>query len=716
MKKLIYCAAALAAMIFAGSCQQENLEPVAQENTVTYTVEVPTVVTKAVADGKNVDRLFYEVYKTNGADVTDLSGAVLLYKKDIPMVTSTEATSRANVTLNLVQNQYYTVLFWAQCGAEGQGVYDVRDLKAVTYKADSKIESNHENYAAFYAVDFISDSTPRAKKVYLKRPFAQLNIGTKYTIDYANDPYSITMLKSEVTVKQVPTVFNVATSAATEVDDFTFNMDDVLAESLDVNGESYQYVAMNYMFAGENRTAEVTYTVNAEMKNQAGATIDNVELNKTIVNVPLKENYRTNIVGNLLTSSTEYEVIVDADWAGEDLAPDPLYLAASLGGEITLEKNYEFTNPFIVRKDLIIHLNGYNIKGGKDYVAGMSAADISAITIDEGATLTIDGYGCVEGYYAVTVRKGTFNGNGGNYIGKSTGIYVLDGTANLNRGTYKVLMLEEGRYCVVNCRDKDWNRGASKVNITGGTYIDFNPNEGWESSHTVNFLADGYTVIPNVTDNGTEYTVVSGATVATTDEFKAAAQNPALEHIIIASDLDFAGEKVILTTDKIILGNGRNFNAGGGNLYAMSIQGTRVSLQNLKMEGGGGIQLFNGADVKVKDVTIIPAYTTNSRHIFYANNSNLTVESGSFEVKRTKSRYVATEGNSDILIKGGVWGDMVAAGYAPVSIADGGKLSIIGGSFQVNYSTYKFDPTSYLANGYTTKREGDYLVVIPVSE
>ena len=70
MKKLIYCAAALAAMIFASSCQQENLEPVAQENTVTYTIEVPAVATKtkAIADGKNVDRLFYEVYKTETSD------------------------------------------------------------------------------------------------------------------------------------------------------------------------------------------------------------------------------------------------------------------------------------------------------------------------------------------------------------------------------------------------------------------------------------------------------------------------------------------------------------------------------------------------------------------------------------------------------------------------------------------------------------------------
>ena len=102
MKKLIYCALALAAGLFAASCQQENLEPTGQGDTVTYTVDVPGVVTKAIADGKNVDRLFYEVYKTNAENTTDLSNAVLLYKKDIAMETSEEATSRAIVTLNLV--------------------------------------------------------------------------------------------------------------------------------------------------------------------------------------------------------------------------------------------------------------------------------------------------------------------------------------------------------------------------------------------------------------------------------------------------------------------------------------------------------------------------------------------------------------------------------------------------------------------------------------
>ncbi len=338
MKKLIYCALALAAGLFAASCQQENLEPVAQEGTVTYTIEVPEVVTKAIADGKNVDRLFYEVYKTDAENQKDLSsGAVLLYKKDMGMVTSNEATSRANVTLNLVQNQYYTVLFWAQCGAEGQGVYDVDDLRAVTYKDAASIESNHENYAAFYAVDCISDTTPRDKKVYLKRPFAQLNIGTTYTIDPEKDPYAIQMLKSEVTVKQIPTVFNVATSEVSGVQEFTFNMQNVPGEGLTVNDDPYQYVAMNYMFAGENRTAEVSYTINAKMTAQDGTAIDDVVLNRTVVNVPLKENYRTNIVGNLLTSSTEYEVIVDEKWVVADDEPIVVEVASVASAQELIE-------------------------------------------------------------------------------------------------------------------------------------------------------------------------------------------------------------------------------------------------------------------------------------------------------------------------------------------------------------------------------------------
>ena len=495
MKKLIYCALALAAGLLAASCQQENLEPAGQGDTVTYTVDVPGVVTKAIADGKNVDRLFYEVYKTNVENTPDLSNAVLLYKKDIAMETSEEATSRAIVTLNLVQNQYYTVLFWAQCGAEDQGVYNVRDLKAVTYKDTTSMESNHENYAAFYAVDFISDSTPRNKKVYLERPFAQLNIGTKYTIDYEKDPYAIQMLESEVTVKKVPTVFNVATSAVSGEHNFTFKMHDVLGDALEVNGEPYKYVAMNYMFAGaEGRTAEVSYKINAQIKTQNGNSIDEVELNKTVLNVPLKENYRTNIVGNLLTSSTDYEVIVDADWAGEDLAPDALFLAAANGGEVTLTKDVELTTPLVVNSEMTINLNGKTISG--EFVKGNGAV----VNIAKGASVILNGG---------TIKNTAANGDAAI---NNEGTLVLNGVtiegAPLADGGYSAyavissgnMVIEEGTAISAD-RGSIKVTGAGETVINGGTFTNNDISPRSLTSHVI-----------DVEDESTHKLTINGGT------------------------------------------------------------------------------------------------------------------------------------------------------------------------------------------------------------
>ena len=53
MKKILYSVAAMALAFFSASCQQENLEPAAGNNTVTYTVEVDgAVATKAIEIGR----------------------------------------------------------------------------------------------------------------------------------------------------------------------------------------------------------------------------------------------------------------------------------------------------------------------------------------------------------------------------------------------------------------------------------------------------------------------------------------------------------------------------------------------------------------------------------------------------------------------------------------------------------------------------------------
>lgn len=314
---------------FAASCQQEMLDPAAQESTVTYTVELPGVQTKAGAtdykfgSGLNTDELIYEVWKTENGNETNLTGtnAVRLYQETVGLHVI-DGVRKTTISLNLVQDQEYTILFWAQ--VKDADVYNTENLTKVQYKynpAEANYDVNREDMAAFYAVDFVSDGDPKAKKVVLKRPFAQLNIATEIT----TEEYKITLDKAEVVVDNVPSAFNVATktSYAEERTRFVFNNADVPQEpnkTITVNNHTYNYVAMNYMFATNGgQTATVKYSIDAtltsrKLNGEISGETTKATVTNDVQNVPLQENYRTNIVGNLITSTTDYEVVIDASW------------------------------------------------------------------------------------------------------------------------------------------------------------------------------------------------------------------------------------------------------------------------------------------------------------------------------------------------------------------------------------------------------------------
>lgn len=310
MKKLLYCAAALATLLYAGSCQRENLEPAQESAAVTFTVEAPAALqTRAIADGLNVNELVYEVWLTETlGDLTQ--NAQRLYQAKTDMAVE-NGVNKATLTLDLVNDQKFTVLFWAQ--VKEAAAYTTDKLTEVTY-AKNEYNSNDESLAAFYAVAYVNDSrhvekdgtTAADSKVSLRRPFAQLNLGTLNT----STAYTVALEKSMVTVENVNTVFNVATSEATQPVAKTFKMAAVPTESLSVNGTTYEYVAMNYMFAGDN--ISVSYDIETTL-NGTSAHVTN-----TVSSVPLKENYRTNIIGNLLTSKVDYEIVVDAEFEAPD--------------------------------------------------------------------------------------------------------------------------------------------------------------------------------------------------------------------------------------------------------------------------------------------------------------------------------------------------------------------------------------------------------------
>lgn len=302
MKKLIYSAAVLALAFFAGSCQRENLEPVAANGTVTYTVQVPGAIATKAADGvNNVDKLVYEVYRTAGEKVTAFSDADnCLYHREAEV-----KNGKAEIALELVNDQNFTVLFWAYDSSTN--VYDVDDLTNVTV-APTAAANTHET-AAFTGVDFVVNCvSEQGGNVKLTRPVAQLNIATTPE-SLKMDDTDITVSESYVKVYGLSTSFNVAKQeAGVATGDMTYTQAAVLGGTVKVGSKEYPNLAMNYL--GFIPTEGANVKVDYLLKTSEG------DIDNTIENVPVKPNYRTNIVGNLISGTQDYNVTLDAEWDG----------------------------------------------------------------------------------------------------------------------------------------------------------------------------------------------------------------------------------------------------------------------------------------------------------------------------------------------------------------------------------------------------------------
>ena len=487
MNKLIKYASALAAILLGSSCQQEFTDNAESASTITYSVEIPDVAaTKTLGGGTNINNLVYSVYKTDAesleAAITSMSSNKLVYRSNPKASNQTTAFSdgKAHVTIELINDQKYIILFWAQVDEEWISGTDF-DLTNVVYP--DELDANDDKYSAFSGVSYIAKvKGTRNASVTLSRPFAQVNIAS-----VAPKGYTVNVTSSSVKIYGAAESFNVATQTASEdVTDVVFG--DATTPSGPFNDTYPHWIAMNYVFANDN--VSVGYTINTDHGNMTC-------LESPISNVPVAKNHRTNIIGNLLSSEIDYDVKLENGWGEPDLEPHPLYIAAAVGGEYTLEEDVDFTDeraPLVITSDLTLNLNGKTLKGGKVYDAssGMSGIDIAAISVDNGATLTIVGDGGIEGSsYGVYAKNGTLNIKNGTFTAETSAVQVAAATANIEGGTFS--NTDEDKRYTINCIDVNWKNGTAKVNITGGTFIDFNPANNHAEGAGTNFCAEGYT-------------------------------------------------------------------------------------------------------------------------------------------------------------------------------------------------------------------------------
>ena len=274
-------------MLITTSCQKQEFAP-GQDATVTFEVATPEIATRAYSDGQTATLLQYAVYDAN--------------KTLLPQLTVTDATidKSANVQLQLTTGNTYSIVFWA---AAPNAPYTLDfDKKTMTVNYTGA-ECNDESRDAFYCWYTFTVSA-KSEKVQLKRPFAQLNIGTADYAASTNAGYTPT--QSSVTVKNIYSTLNfdgtVATPVEVEFGDANINRN----EAFPVSGN--EYLAMNYLLVdSEKETVEVEFSFTNGSNKKT----------RTVGSVPVQRNYRTNIYGNLLTSEVDINVEIAPEYDDE---------------------------------------------------------------------------------------------------------------------------------------------------------------------------------------------------------------------------------------------------------------------------------------------------------------------------------------------------------------------------------------------------------------
>ena len=284
-------------MIFATSCENElELGAAGEESIVSFTIATPDMGSRAYSDGYTATVLQYAVYDAAGNILNDLTDTKTI-------------NGSTTVNLKLTTGNTYSVIFWATAPGAPYAVNFAEKTMTVNYQGAL---SNDENRDAFYKYHEFTVNGAQTEAIELRRPFAQLNIGTADYAASASAGYTPT--QSAVTVKNVYKTLNFATGAVDGSTAVTFaenaipgKVDGVSAESFPVPG--YEYLAMNYVLVGADKeTVEVefTYTDGSNAKT------------RTVGSVPVQRNYRTNIYGNILTSDVDINVTIEPEYEKPD--------------------------------------------------------------------------------------------------------------------------------------------------------------------------------------------------------------------------------------------------------------------------------------------------------------------------------------------------------------------------------------------------------------
>ena len=495
MKTLKYLAAA-ALTLFAVGCNKEQVTEVSdgQMVDVTFTAALPgEMATKALGDGQTAKNLYVSVYE-NDADKTHL--------RDLDK-TATFTDLKTQVKFSLVKGKTYNFVFWAQ--AEG-APYDVTDLKNIKVK-DYTTGANDEKRDAFYATrKELKVNGALTETIKLYRPFAQVNFATADYADAMKAGFNPAV--SSFTASEAATTFDTFAEEGKDKVEVALTETEIPADVLKtLDGETYTRLAMNYLIPvgkqGESHNIDVAATFKAN--NGEAVTV-------SAPNAPVQNNYRTNILGNLLTSQVIFNVEIVPIFNEPDNDIDlvniknesSLRALFATGGEAKLAADVDITvskSIFLGEgKEVTLDLNGHKISNSVDLWKDSEPSQVCVVSVD-GGTLTIKGKGGVAAKandcYTFNVRKGgKLVIEDGEYVGNISVIQVQEGLVEISGGKFSLIQtwpsVGNGYDYTINLIDAAGKDGTANAIVTGGCFYKFDPSDNNSENPKKNYVADGY--------------------------------------------------------------------------------------------------------------------------------------------------------------------------------------------------------------------------------
>ena len=469
-KKLLF--GMMAALTLAASCQNDfDYVPTGEETAqVTFNVGAPEMATRAFSDGTTATVLQYAVYNAEGNELTDLT------------VTDAEIHGSTTVNLQLTTGNTYSVIFWA---AAENAPYTV-DFDAKTMTVDyADAVSNDEERDAFYAYHEFTVTGSQTETVYLKRPFAQLNIGTSDYDAAEAAGYAPAYSYVKVPVSAELNLVDGSVDAAAEVE---FKLASIPAnEEFPVAG--YDYLSMNYLLVAADKEV-----VDIEFGYSENDTT--VEKSRIVGSVPVQRNHRTNIYGQLLTSDVDVNIEIKPGYDDDEYNKElPAIVAVSTAEEF----NEALADPDVYE----IVLNGdITLDGGLTFGAAASTYSTRAAATIHGRDIVIDGNGKtikITAYGTGRMIDFTKETNGANLTLKN--LTLLNSVSWIERGvnynTSGTLTLEN--VTIKSAEGCSMNYAVNLPSSSADAKVEIKNSEIWATANALNIW--GKNVVANVTDS-----------------------------------------------------------------------------------------------------------------------------------------------------------------------------------------------------------------------